>query len=75
MTAAEAEALVTSRVSSLLTLLYMARLFEVEVVEGRPTYGQQMERSAALSWDSFHATPGAVPQVRPRGNGVALGAF
>jgi len=52
---AQAEALVAQRVATLMEALYLSRLFDV-TEEGRPTFGAQMERSAALSWDGYRMT-------------------
>lgn len=49
---AQAEELAAQRVATLMEALYLSRLFDI-TEEGRPTFGAQMERSAAISWDSY----------------------
>ena len=58
---AQAEELVSARIATLMEALYLSRLFDV-TEEGRPTFGAQMERSAALSWDGYRASAN---QARP----------
>ena len=52
--ALQAEEVAAARVAALMEALYLSRLFDV-TEEGRPTFGAQMERSSALSWDSYRA--------------------
>ena len=52
---AQAEELVSARIATLMEALYLSRLFDV-TEEGRPTFGAQMERSAAISWDNYRAS-------------------